>query len=478
MPVLIASGSRTIISAATVGIATTRLVATGQLGNLPCQHHSRGLKGGRRRREGRGYSTTSACSSPSPRSHDSASFGQIPSPPSPPPPPLSSLPPASASAPATPKVLGGIDTPPLTNAPSQLGNINFDSNDTGGDTPASLPSTSPAYLSRDIKQQEQEQISTSVSPSAPSQISSSPSIPTVPVTVTAEPATTSTTNDTATTQSQPSSSSSSSSSSSLTTPRSFRQIIKFSPIGRAADFYSRMQSRRPYWTQLWCTLFIYLCGDLSAQLFVGDGGGKDKDKEKKKQEGINEEEKSEGVMARYDPLRTTRHLTVGAVAAVPGYRWFMFLHNNFNFPSKPRFVSILTKVAINQACFTPVFNTYFFSMQSLLAGTSLTETWERLKLALPTSIMNSAKLWPAVTAFMFMYVDPQFRSIFAGGIAVGWQTYLSWLNQKAARDVEAAEAQALAVDAEGGMRRQGGGGVGATAPAPAAAAVATAAVSA
>lgn len=139
----------------------------------------------------------------------------------------------------------------------------------------------------------------------------------------------------------------------------------------------------------------------------------------------------------------------------------MYLHNNFNFRSKPRFVSIITKVAINQVCFTPIFNTYFFCMQSLLAGTSLTETWERLKLALPTSIVNSAKLWPAVTAFMFMYVDPQFRNIFAGAIAVGWQTYLSWLNQKAAKEVEAAEAaqvQAQAVEVEG--LRQDGGGVG------------------
>ncbi|QSS60125.1 integral membrane protein [Histoplasma capsulatum] len=270
-------------------------------------------------------------------------------------------------------------------------------------------------------------------------------------------------------QTQPSPSSPSSS---ATTSKSFRQIIQSSAIGRAADFYSRIQSRRPYWTQLWCTLFIYLCGDLSAQLFVGDGGGKAKDKDKdmekkvnkkngEQERGMGDEVEKEGVMARYDPLRTVRHMTVGALAAVPGYKWFMYLHNNFNFRSKPRFVSIITKVAINQVCFTPIFNTYFFCMQSLLAGTSLTETWERLKLALPTSIVNSAKLWPAVTAFMFMYVDPQFRNIFAGAIAVGWQTYLSWLNQKAAKEVEAAEAaqaQAQAVEVEG--VRQDGGGVG------------------
>ncbi|CAG8889139.1 unnamed protein product [Penicillium nalgiovense] len=121
---------------------------------------------------------------------------------------------------------------------------------------------------------------------------------------------------------------------------------------------------------------------------------------------------------------------------------FMFLGNHFNYPSK--FLSILTKVVVQQTCFTPVFNTYFFGVHSLLAGATLEETWERLKKALPVSIQNSVKLWPAVTAFSFMYVPAQFRNVFSGCIAVGWQTYLSWLNQKAAKEVAAAEALAAA----------------------------------
>ncbi|PGH03727.1 hypothetical protein GX51_03871 [Blastomyces parvus] len=439
MRLIITGGSRTLVAAATTSIVTTsRPAATRQLDSLSCrrQHHTCGVMGRRRRATGRDYSTTSVRMSPSPQHHDpNTPFGQGAPPPLPPP-PISSL--SSSCVPGTPKELDGVDLPPPTNTSSQLRNSDL-----------------PPTPSRDIKQQDQDQEPCSASTSESSQISSA-SDPAVPVTVTAAAAgAAEATNNTSTAQS--------SSSSSTTTSRSLKQIIQASPIGRAANFYSRMQSRRPYWTQLWCTLFIYLCGDLSAQLFVGDGGGKDKDKNKKKVEkegkgGANDEvEREEGMMAQYDPLRTVRHLTVGGLAAVPGYKWFMFLHNNFNFPSKPRLFSIFIKVAINQACFTPIFNTYFFSMQSLLAGTSLTETWERLKLALPISIVNSAKLWPAVTAFMFMYVDPQFRSIFAGAIAVGWQTYLSWLNQKAARDVEAAEeAQAPVLAA----KRQGGGGVG------------------
>lgn len=63
------------------------------------------------------------------------------------------------------------------------------------------------------------------------------------------------------------------------------------------------------------------------------------------------------------------------------------------------------------------------------------------------SVTNSVKLWPAVTAFSFMYVPPQFRNVFSGVIAVGWQTYLSWLNQKAAREVEVAEMAAASASA-------------------------------
>ncbi|KAL1866285.1 hypothetical protein Plec18167_009125 [Paecilomyces lecythidis] len=222
--------------------------------------------------------------------------------------------------------------------------------------------------------------------------------------------------------------------------RTFGQMVRSSALGRLGDAYSRAQHKRPYVTQLCSSLVVYLIGDLSAQLMFPSDDKKGAAEETKSDAGEGEEEQKTvgGSGGGYDPLRTLRHLTVGAISSIPSYKWFMFLHHNFNYASK--FLSITTKVAVQQACFTPVFNTYFFSMQSLLAGASLEETWERLKKAVPTSIKNSVKLWPAVTAFSFMYIPPHFRSVFGGTIAVGWQTYLSWLNQKAAREVEAAEA--------------------------------------
>jgi protein Mpv17 len=124
----------------------------------------------------------------------------------------------------------------------------------------------------------------------------------------------------------------------------------------------------------------------------------------------------------------------------------MFLGNHFNYSSKA--LSLVTKVTVNQAVFTPINNSYFFGMQSFLSGDSMEQVLERIKRTVPTSMINSLKLWPAVTAFSFTFIDAQYRSIFAGVIAIGWQTYLSFLNRKA--EVEEARQNA----SESGGRRQ------------------------
>lgn len=90
------------------------------------------------------------------------------------------------------------------------------------------------------------------------------------------------------------------------------------------------------------------------------------------------------------------------------------------------------QVVVNQILFTPIFNSYFFGMHTLLAGASFDEIVERIRNTVPTSWINSCKLWPAVTAFSFTYIPIQYRSIFGGVIAIGWQTYLNLLNQRAA----------------------------------------------
>ena len=107
---------------------------------------------------------------------------------------------------------------------------------------------------------------------------------------------------------------------------------------------------------------------------------------------------------------------------------FLFLGDHFNYTSKP--LSIFVKVCVQQAVFTPVFNSYFFGMQAALTGEAPSGIIERVKNTVPTSMWNSLKLWPAVTAFSFWFIRPEYRFMFSGIFAVCWQGYLSFLNRR------------------------------------------------
>ncbi|KAI9876248.1 MAG: hypothetical protein M1830_006941 [Pleopsidium flavum] len=178
---------------------------------------------------------------------------------------------------------------------------------------------------------------------------------------------------------------------------------RLGPLSKAFNAYGRSQRKRPYVTQLCSSLVIYLCGDVCAQNIGGDD---------------------------YNPWRTVRNITIGGISSIPSYKWFIFLGQTFNYSSKT--LSLTTKVLVNQIAFSPLFNSYFFGMQALLSGDRFAEAWEHIKRTVPISLINSCKLWPAVTAFSFTFIQAQYRALFAGIIAIGWQSYLSYLNQKAA----------------------------------------------
>ena len=175
-------------------------------------------------------------------------------------------------------------------------------------------------------------------------------------------------------------------------------------IGPVKDFFgwfSRMQRRRPLGLAIGTSLTTYFVGDVLAQQIGGEG---------------------------YDPTRTLRMLSIGAVAAVPGYKWFLFLGSHFNYGST--LMTITIKVLIQQFFFAPLFNTYFFGMQSLLAGQSASDIKQKIIQTVPESIWSSAKFWPAVTALNFTVIPAHLRFAFSGVFAVVWQTYMSFLNRR------------------------------------------------
>ncbi|KAL1900424.1 Dihydroorotate dehydrogenase (quinone), mitochondrial [Ceratocystis pirilliformis] len=191
----------------------------------------------------------------------------------------------------------------------------------------------------------------------------------------------------------------------------FPILQRLGPLTEMVKAYGRQQRKRPWTTQLWTALVIYFCADVLAQSIGGQ---------------------------QYDPARTGRNLIIGFCVAIPSYEWLIFLGNHFNYRS--RLVSLAVKVFIAQFFFTPFFNTYFFSMQALLSGASWSDIVAHVKATVPTSCLNSCKVWPTVTAFSFAFLAPEYRNVFNGLVAIFWQAYLSFLNRSAQEDVEKAEA--------------------------------------
>ncbi|KAL6241894.1 hypothetical protein RBB50_011139 [Rhinocladiella similis] len=167
-------------------------------------------------------------------------------------------------------------------------------------------------------------------------------------------------------------------------------------------WYTRQQNHRPYVTEVCSVVIIYCVGDLSAQVLGADG---------------------------YDIRRTLRSITIGAVVAIPSYRWFLFLARNFNYSSKLASTSV--KVVVNQLFYTSLFNVYFFAFHAILSGTGMSGAIERVEHTIPTSLPRSFLYWPFVTALNLTYVQPQYRSVVTAIFAVFWQSYLSWLNSQA-----------------------------------------------
>lgn len=194
-------------------------------------------------------------------------------------------------------------------------------------------------------------------------------------------------------------------------PLYYQATLALSPIVRVFRAYGRAQTRNPYTVQLLTSVAIYFLGDINAQLLFGDKN------------------------TPYDPMRTLRMITIGGILSAPSYRWFLYLSNLFS----PRFskpVAVALQVMINQLCFTPVFLTTFFSLQSFLTGATAEETKQRLQETLPTAYKNSCQLWPAVSAINFYWIKLEYRSVFSGVVAIGWNAYLSYLTQKRGTEEE------------------------------------------
>jgi hypothetical protein len=93
-------------------------------------------------------------------------------------------------------------------------------------------------------------------------------------------------------------------------------------------------------------------------------------------------------------------------------------------------VGLIVKLFLDGIIFSPVTITGYFTMRSILEGTGLNGTREKLTSRFRTTLVGAWKFWPLANAFNFWYVPYQFRVLYMNILALFWTGYLTYVNSK------------------------------------------------
>ncbi|KAI1308736.1 Protein required for ethanol metabolism, partial [Mortierella claussenii] len=142
----------------------------------------------------------------------------------------------------------------------------------------------------------------------------------------------------------------------------------------------------------------------------------------------------------WDAARTARMTLFGAGFAGPVlHHWYKFLDRTIRLSTPVR--SLLGRVAVDQMFFAPCFIASFFVGQGLLAGESWQTIRDRLQMGYPGALKNNYRVWPAVQCLNFWLVPLQHRLMVVNTFALGWNTYLSHVNQISGASAQAQQQQ-------------------------------------
>ncbi|KAG0204055.1 Protein required for ethanol metabolism [Mortierella sp. NVP41] len=119
------------------------------------------------------------------------------------------------------------------------------------------------------------------------------------------------------------------------------------------------------------------------------------------------------------------------------HHWYKFLDKKIQLATPVQ--SLLGRVAVDQIFFAPCFIASFFAGQGLLAGESLDTIKARLNKGYLGALRSNYVVWPAVQCVNFWLVPLQHRLMVVNTFALGWNSYLSHVNQTSRSSVEASK---------------------------------------
>lgn len=168
------------------------------------------------------------------------------------------------------------------------------------------------------------------------------------------------------------------------------------------NFYKLAMKRNPFLTQSALTGVLLGSGDILAQQIETD--------------------------KKYSPIRTLKMAVFGLVAVGPVVVTWMNILDKVRLAN--RYSTLVARLALDQFAFTPFSLTGFFTGMSLMEGHTLEQTKKKLNEKFVDTLKASWCVWIPVQSLNLSLVPVQHRPVVIQIIALGWNTFLSYINYK------------------------------------------------
>lgn len=168
--------------------------------------------------------------------------------------------------------------------------------------------------------------------------------------------------------------------------------------------YNKLLDAQPLLTKALTSLTGFTLGDILAQNFV------------------------EASDQPYDIMRTLRLGSFGfLIHGTTGHYFYGFLDSKLPGTAP---LTVISKVAIDQTIWNPIFGLMFFGYLNFAEGKSWTDYTNKLQQDLKTAVMGSWAVWVPAHTVNFAFIPPSQRLLYINTIQIGYNVFLSFLGNK------------------------------------------------
>ncbi|KAJ8906812.1 hypothetical protein NDN08_003298 [Rhodosorus marinus] len=161
--------------------------------------------------------------------------------------------------------------------------------------------------------------------------------------------------------------------------------------------YNSLLESQPILTKALTSLVGFAVGDALAQKYLGDG--------------------------EFKIDRLLRMAAFGALFHGPTGHYFYGFLDRLIVGTEP--LKVVSKVAIDQLLWAPIFGVAFFGILGAMEGKSVKEIKAKIENDLVTAVTTSWKVWPLAHAINFRFIPTEQRLLYINAIQIGYNVFLS-----------------------------------------------------